>query len=135
MMADPQRLLQRLDEIGQSLAQSEHALALIGLGSVGAELDRLDAYSDLDFFAIVEPTYKSRYIQHPDWLYYTHPIAYLFPNTDDGYKLLFKDGIFCECAVFEPHELRAAAFTRGRIVVAACRFRWHTRGATAAARD
>jgi hypothetical protein len=91
-------------------------LALIGLGSVGAELDRLDEYSDLDFFAIVEPTYKSRYIQHPDWLYYVHPIAYLFPNTADGYKLLFKDGIFCECAVFEPHELSAIPFARGRIV-------------------
>ena len=115
-MTDPQRLLQRLDEIGQSLAQSDHALALIGLGSVGAELDRLDAFSDLDFFAIVEKTYKSRYIQHPDWLYRVHPIAYAFQNTADGYKLLFADGIFCECAVFEPHDLGAISFARGRIV-------------------
>jgi lincosamide nucleotidyltransferase len=116
MMTQPQLLLDRLDQIAQSLAQSDHALALIGLGSVGTELDRLDAFSDLDFFAIVEKTYKSRYIQHPDWLYNAHPIAYMFPNTADGYKLLFKDGIFCECAVFEPHELRAASFARGRIV-------------------
>jgi len=116
MMPTPQHLLQRLDEIGQSLARSGHALALIGLGSVGTELDRLDEYSDLDFFAIVEPTYKSRYLHHPDWLYDTHPIAYLFLNTADGYKLLFKDGVFCECAVFEPQELHAAAFARGRIV-------------------
>jgi len=116
MMTDPQRLLQRLDEIGQALAQSEHALALIGLGSVGTELDRLDAYSDLDFFAIVEPTYKSRYLQHPDWLYRVHPIAFAFENTADGYKLLYADGIFCEMAVFEPHELKAASFARGRIV-------------------
>jgi hypothetical protein len=115
-MIDPQRLLQRLDDIGQSLAQSDHALALIGLGSVGAERDRLDVYSDLDFFAIVEATYKSRYIQHPDWLYRVHPIAFAFENTPDGYKLLFADGIFCECAVFEPQELSAAAFTHGRII-------------------
>ena len=116
MMTDPQRLLQRLDEIAQSLAHSDHALALIGLGSVGTELDRLNAYSDLDFFAIVEPTYKSRYIQHPDWLYRVHPIAFAYENTDDGYNLLFKDAIFCECAVFEPHELRTASFAHGRIV-------------------
>ncbi len=116
MMTDPQRLLQRLDEIGQSLAQSGHALALIGLGSVGTELDRLDEYSDLDFFAIVEPTYKSRYLLHPDWLYAAHPIAFAFPNTADGYKLLYADGVFCEMAVFEPHELKAASFARGRIV-------------------
>jgi hypothetical protein len=115
-MTQPQLLLNRLDEIGQSLAQSEHALALIGLGSVGTELDRLDAYSDLDFFAIVEPTYKSRYLQHPDWLYRVHPIAFAFENTADGYKLLYADGIFCEMAVFEPHELKAASFARGRIV-------------------
>ena len=104
MMTDPQRLLQRLDEIGQALAQSDHALALIGLGSVGTELDRLDAYSDLDFFAIVEPTYKSRYLQHPDWLYRVHPIAFAFENTADGYKLLFADGIFCEMAEREYQE-------------------------------
>lgn len=115
-MTEPQLLLNRLDEIGQALAQSEHALALIGLGSVGTELDRLDAYSDLDFFAIVEPTYKSRYLQHPDWLYRVHPIAFAFENTADGYKLLYADGIFCEMAVFEPHELMAASFARGRIV-------------------
>lgn len=116
MMTDPQRLLQRLDEIGQSLAHSGHALALIGLGSVGTELDRLDEYSDLDFFAVVEPTYKSRYILHPDWLYAAHPIAFAFPNTADGYKLLYADGVFCEMAVFEPYELKAASFARGRIV-------------------
>ena len=53
-MKRTERLLQRLDEIGRSLERSGHALALIGLGSVGTELDRLDDYADLDFFAIVE---------------------------------------------------------------------------------
>jgi lincosamide nucleotidyltransferase B/F len=52
-----QSLLTRLDEIGQSLAHSGHALALIGLGSDGQELDRLDASSDLDFFVIVSVTF------------------------------------------------------------------------------
>ncbi len=44
------------------------------------------------------------------------PIAYCFPNTDDGYKLLFGDGVFCEFAVFEPLELQAIPFAPGRIV-------------------
>lgn len=109
-------LLQRLDEIGQSLAQSGHALALIGLGSVGLELQRLDAYSDLDFFAIVEPGYKQVYLADLDWLSTLCPIAYSFQNTVDGYKVLFADGIFCEFAVFEPQELKEAAFAPGRIV-------------------
>lgn len=109
-------LLKRLDEIGQSLAQSGHALALLGLGSVGEELHRLDEYSDLDFFAIVEPGYKSRYIENLDWLSALCPIAFHFQNTADGYKLLFADGVFCEFAVFEPQELQSIPFAAGRIV-------------------
>ncbi len=109
-------LLNRLDEIGQSLAQSGHALALLGLGSVGDELHRLDEYSDLDFFAIVEPGYKRRYIENLDWLSTLCPIAYHFQNTHDGHKLLFADGIFCEFAVFEPQELQSIPFAAGRIV-------------------
>lgn len=109
-------LLVRLDEIGQSLERSHHALALIGLGSVGVELERLDAYSDLDFFVIVEPGYKRAYLNDLHWLSAINPIAYHFPNTEDGYKLLFADGIFCEFAVFEPEELLGIPFAAGRVV-------------------
>ena len=109
-------LLSRLDAIGQSLAQSGHALALIGLGSVGLETERLDAYSDLDFFAVVEPGCKMQYIEQLDWLSSLCPLAYYFRNSADGYKLLFADGIFCEFAVFEPHELAVVPFAPGRII-------------------
>ncbi len=115
-MTNPQALLARLDAIGRSLEGSGHALALIGLGSAGLEVDRLDAYSDLDFFAIVEDRYKRRYIEDLDWLSSVAPIAYHFQNTPDGHKLLFEDGIFCEFAVFEQTELKAIPFARGRIV-------------------
>ena len=109
-------LLNRLDEIGRSLERSGHALALIGLGSVGVELDRLDAYSDLDFFVIVEPGHKRAYLDSLQWLSDVQPIAYHFLNTEDGYKLLFEDRIFCEFAVFEPDELQNIPFAPGRIV-------------------
>jgi hypothetical protein len=111
-----QSLLKRLNEIGYSLEKSGHALALIGLGSVGLELDRLDSYSDLDFFAIVEEGYKSTYLDSIHWLSDIQPVAYSFLNTDDGYKVLFEDGIFCEFAVFEPAELERIPFAPGRIV-------------------
>jgi hypothetical protein len=111
-----QFLLKRLDEIGQSLDRSGHALALIGLGSVGLELDRLDSYSDLDFFAIVEEGYKSTYLESLHWLSDIQPIAYSFLNTEDGYKVLFEDRIFCEFAVFEPAELEKIPFAPGRMV-------------------
>jgi hypothetical protein len=50
------------------------------------------------------------------WLSGIHPVAYSFPNTEDGYKLLFTDGIFCEFAVFELDELKNIPFAPGRIV-------------------
>jgi catechol 2,3-dioxygenase-like lactoylglutathione lyase family enzyme len=111
-----QQLLQRLDEIGRSLERSGHALALIGLGSVGLELERLDEHSDLDFFAIVEDCFKQSYLQDLSWLAAPAPLAYVFRNTRDGFKALYEDGIFCEFAVFEITELEGIPFAAGRVV-------------------
>ncbi len=112
----PQALLDRLAAIGQSLQNTGNAFALLGLGSVGQETERLDDYSDLDFFVIVRDGYKTIFIEHLDWLSSICPIAYHFKNTVDGYKLLFEDGIFCEFAVFEPYEVANIPFSGGRIV-------------------
>jgi len=115
-MPTPHALLNRLDAIGHSLEKSGHALALIGLGSVGVEIERLDSYSDLDFFVIVENGYKARYIENLDWLEALCPIAYHFRNSPDGHKVLYQDGIFCEFAVFEMLELQAIPFGEGKII-------------------
>lgn len=115
-MAAPELLLNRLSAIASSLADSGHGLALLGLGSVGRDLGRLDAYSDLDFFAIVEDGSKARYIDQLDWLERVAPVAYRYRNTKDGYKLLYTDGVFCEFAVFEKSELVRIPFSAGRSV-------------------
>jgi hypothetical protein len=112
----PALLLARLDAIGRALQDSGHALALIGLGSVGLETQRLDVWSDLDFFAIVEPGHATRYIECLDWLAAAHPLAWHFRNTADGHKALMADGVFCEFAVFEPQALADIPFAPGRIV-------------------
>lgn len=112
----PDLLLARLDAIGASLAATGSAQALIGLGSVGLETDRLDAWSDLDFFAIVDPGAKARFIDQLDWLAAAHPLAWHFRNTADGHKALMADGVFCEFAVFEPQELEGIPFAPGRLV-------------------
>lgn len=113
------RLLGRLDAIGASLARRGDALALLGLGSVGRETDRIDAWSDLDFFAIVAPGRKAAYLADLAWLSDVAPVAYAVRNTVDGYKVLYEDGIFCEFAVFEPAELPGIAYAPGRVVWAA----------------
>lgn len=109
-------LLGRLDAIAGSLERSGHALALIGLGSVGTDLGRLDAYSDLDFFAVVEPGYRDAFIGDLWWLQAAAPIAFAFQNTRDGSKVLFEDGIYAEFAVFTPEELARIPWDGGRVV-------------------
>jgi lincosamide nucleotidyltransferase B/F len=109
-------LLARLEEIGRSLAQTERALALIGLGSVGLELHRLDAYSDLDFFVVVEAGSRSDFLTDLRWLSSVRPVVYQFRNSEDGYKLLFDDDVFCEFAVFEAGALAGVPFAPGRVV-------------------
>jgi hypothetical protein len=111
-----EQLLSRLQSVGHALRDSGHALALIGLGSVGLERERLDAWSDLDFFAVVEPGHKTRYVERLDWLAAAHPLVWHFRNTADGHKALMADGVFCEFAVFEPTELESIPFAPGLVV-------------------
>lgn len=109
-------LLQRLKEIAEVLKQHPHGLALLGLGSSGKRLALMDEYSDLDFFAIVAEGSKRSFIQDLSWLADIKPIAYCFRNTEDGYKLLFEDGVFCEFAVFEVSELAKIPYEQGQFV-------------------
>jgi hypothetical protein len=114
-----QQLLERLDDIAHSLERNGHALALMGLGSTGQATYRLDAYSDLDLFIIVEEGYKNLFLEKLDWLASIRPLAYHFRNTDDGYKILFDDGIFCEFAVLEAAELNNIPYSDARVIWAA----------------
>lgn len=112
----PRVLQDRLASLGRVLSGRDDALALLALGSVGAETDRLDAWSDLDFFVLVRDGAKARYIGTLDWLAAAHPVVWHFQNTVDGRKALMADGVFCEFAVFERHELSAIPYAPGRFV-------------------
>jgi hypothetical protein len=110
------RLLSRLEAIAASLATRDDALALLALGSVGLETQRIDAHSDLDFFVLVRPQAKVRYLDDLAWLDAAHRVAWSFRNTPDGSKALMDDGVFCEFAIFESSELAQIAFAPGRFV-------------------
>jgi len=112
----PRVLQDRLASLARELSGRDDALALLALGSVGTETDRLDAWSDLDFFVLVSDGAKGRYIGNLDWLTAAHPLVWHFQNTVDGHKALMTDGVFCEFAVFEIHELSRIPYAPGRFV-------------------
>jgi hypothetical protein len=108
--------LDRLDAIGAHLASRGDVIALLGLGSVGVEYDRLDEHSDLDFFVVVDEGAKQRYIDSVDWLEAVHGVGFSFVNDPNGRKALFADGIFVEYAVFTLGELDHIPFDGARLV-------------------
>ncbi|HAX71941.1 MAG TPA: hypothetical protein DCY20_00300 [Firmicutes bacterium] len=115
-MLKKQLLLERLERIGQSLSQRKTALALLSLGSVGLETNRLDEYSDLDFFVLCENGAQEQFLTDVSWLSDVHPIAFIHRNTKDGYKVLYEDGVFCEFAIFDIGVLDDIAFSKGRLI-------------------
>jgi hypothetical protein len=51
-----------------------------------------------------------------DWLDEIAEAGYCFRNTPDGYKILFKDGVYCEFAVFNLEELKKIPVEAGLYV-------------------
>jgi hypothetical protein len=112
----PDRLLSGLEAIAKTISTRPDALALLALGSCGKDRARLDAYSDLDFFVIVEAHAKQTWIENLDWLTTGSPLVFTHRNTQDGWKTLDQDGILCEFAVFHPDELQHIPFAEGKVV-------------------
>ncbi len=116
MITRTQLLIDRLDAIGQAVKETGRGVAVLGLGSAGEERQRLDAFSDLDFFVIARTGAKPYFLDSLAWLEAIQPVTFSFLNTADGYKLLFADGIFCEMAVFEAGELAQIPYTGAQVV-------------------
>jgi lincosamide nucleotidyltransferase B/F len=109
------KLENRLNALGKHLYSHEGSIALLALGSC-AETSRMDEYSDLDFFVIVKEGYKKEFLIDLDWLEAISPLAYYFRNTIDGYKVMWKDGVYAEFAIFELDEMPSIAFSPGRFI-------------------
>ncbi len=112
----PARLMAFLDRLGDVLAERGDAVALLGLGSVGRDLHRLDEHSDADFFVVVDDAAaRQRYLDEIDWLEAAQPIAWSFENSPVGRKALLADGLFAEYAVFSVSDMTTAGYPPGRV--------------------
>ena len=94
-----------LDSLSLAAQASPHAIALVGAGSAGAEFSRMDEYSDIDFFLIVEDGYSKDFINDNSWFGNQLPISFAFRDTEHGNKVLLESGVFLEFAIFTQAEL------------------------------
>ena len=105
-----------LDRLGAELDRRGDAVALLGLGSVGRDLHRLDEHSDADFFVVVDDAAaRDRYLDDIDWLEAAHPVVWSFENSHVGRKALLEGGLFAEYAVFSLADMATAGYPPGRI--------------------
>ena len=112
----PERLMGFLDRLGAVLADRGDAVALLGLGSVGRDLHRLDEHSDADFFVVVDDAAaRQRYLDDLGWLDAAHPIVWSFENSPVGRKALLAGGLFAEYAVFSVTDMATAGYPPGRV--------------------
>jgi hypothetical protein len=100
-----QILQETLEILIVAARNSPHAIALIGAGSAGAEIARMDQYSDIDFFLIVEDGFSSEFINDNTWLIRDLSILFAFRDTKHGNKVLLENGVFLEFAIFTEAEL------------------------------
>lgn len=110
------RILRRIDELAAHLATRDDTVAVLGLGSAGAQRARLDEHSDLNFFLVVEDGAKWRYVDRLDWLEAPGPVVYSFAHDRSGRKALYQDGIYAEYRVLTLAELRRVPFSGARVV-------------------
>lgn len=109
------KLENRLSKLSEVLSIKEDCLGLLALGSC-AEIERLDEFSDLDFFVIVREDKQKDYLNNLDWLAECAPLRYVFRNTVDGYKIMWEDGIYAEFAVFEYNQINNIPFSKGKFL-------------------
>jgi hypothetical protein len=102
--------LRQLDAIGTRLAGDPQALALLALGSVGQDRQRLDEHSDLDFFVVA--TDPEALLSDLRWL---GNVQWWHRDTPDGCKALV-EGLFHEFAVFTPDRFPGVLFEPGVFV-------------------
>lgn len=109
------KLINRLNLLADRLKKRNDCLGLLALGSC-AEQERLDEWSDLDFFVFVEKGSQSLYLSNLDWLEECSPLAFVFRNTKDGHKILWEDGVYAEYAVFELDMMSDIPYSKGTFI-------------------
>ena len=90
------------NELTQSARQNPRVVGLIAVGSMSEVATVPDAWSDHDFFLIVQPGEQESFRTDLSWLPQPNTIALSFRDTEHGLKVVYNNGHLLEFAVFDP---------------------------------
>jgi len=99
------------------LQQHDQVIGLVAVGSMAERNYLPDEWSDHDFYIITHPGQQNYYRSNYDWLPDPGEIAWVFPETEHGVKVIYRDGHLVEYAVFDLQELNVAKANRFRVLI------------------
>lgn len=100
-----------------ALQQHEQVIGLVAVGSMAECDDQPDEWSDHDFYIITHPGQQTVYRTQHDWLPDTDQIAWAYPETEHGVKVIYQNGHLLEYAVFDLDELKLAHTNHYRVLI------------------
>ena len=100
-----------------SVAADARVQALIAVGSMAETGRKPDAWSDHDFFLIVQPDTEEQFRESLGWLPDAPRIILSIRETEHGLKVLYDTPHMIEFAVFSPQDLRFAKVNDYRVLL------------------
>lgn len=104
-----------LDELAATARADDRIIGLVLLGST-AEPERVDQWSDHDFFLVTHDGRQEELRQEISWLPRHHELAFTVRETAHGLKAVYRDGHVLEYAVFDLAELAGCAVNHWQVV-------------------
>jgi hypothetical protein len=104
-----------VDLLQTHAASDDRFVGLVLLGST-ASPNRIDEWSDHDFWVVTRPGRAGEVRADDSWLPDRDRIVVFAPDTDHGRIVIYDDGHLLEFAVFEPGEVTLAQANEYRVI-------------------
>lgn len=108
------RFIEYSDSLTKACVDHPKIIGLVLVGST-AETERVDQWSDHDFFVITETDEQEPLRMDLGWLPNSESIAFWFRETKHGLKVVYNSGDVLEFAIFDCDELRGCTVNHHRL--------------------
>jgi len=108
------RFIKYSESLQDTCIQHPKIIGLVLVGST-AETERVDEWSDHDFFVITETGLQEPLRKDLSWLPESESIAFWFRETEHGLKVVYKSGDVLEFAIFDCDELSGCMVNHHRL--------------------